>query len=508
MMSEEAKMDQKKKEGDGLKKTVAFMAGLSLYQLPYLAMAAAKYSLARFQIPMSLLSLYISRMIVLFRVLSLIGIALLTLYSQCKGPYQRQMTAGFFIAFSLCFVFLFLIYCTGGEQGHLTLYYWGLGAASFLLGAAFTTIVDIVTENVVFLLLSLPLTGVFVSIFHLTFIFFWELFGLSNINYWLVVCQLIIAICITSIHALLYTITYWSEDAQGEGSGTGSSSSSSSSNTTGAQGQDGATQEDGFMTALGKAWSPILLISLGYGIHNAFYPGIAPYKLTDVKTAYNIDLVVLFTSALAPLSILILKDKKMGPDVQWIKGNSIWHASWIFFLIEMTCATIFICGLHSPGAAISRAVKSSPAILGLMTVTYDLCAQLTRSIGTNGADMQSYEKRSNSAMNTLNSFSYGFTQVIFASMGDGYLKTYSKYEHDRSKWPTQHFGILRSFWFWYWTATKVSFKAIGGSFCLDVRGAIQTKKEVLFIVYSDEVDNSNKPPKAENPTVMKIVYDI
>ncbi|AFZ79784.1 hypothetical protein BEWA_026330 [Theileria equi strain WA] len=480
------------KNQSGLRKVIAFMAGLSLYQLPYLALAAAKYTLVRFQIPKSHLSLYINRMIVVFRILSLMGVTIMTIYSQCQGGGKKKITAGLFIAFSSCFVFLFLIYCVGGEQGHLTLYYWGMLMASFLLGAAFTTIIDIITANIPLFLLSLPLTGVFVSAFHLTLIFLWELFGLSNINYWLVVCQLIIAICITSINALLYTIVYWSEDDNNGGVG----------------GDNEGRNNDEFCLALSKAWSPILLNALGYGIHNAFYPAIAPYKLTDVGTGYNIDLVVLFTSALAPITILILKSKNIGPNVQWIGVNAIWHGAWLFFLIEMTCAAIFICGLHYPESAMSRAIRGSAGSIGFLTVLYDFCAQSVRSISTNGADMQGGQGKSNSAMNTLNSFLHSFTQVIFAFLGDGYVKTYSKYEHSRERWPTSHYTNARAFRYWIWTATKVSFGNIGTAFTTDVRGAIQTKKEFLFIVYSDDIDNSSKPPKTKNPTVMKIVHDI
>ncbi|AFZ79524.1 hypothetical protein BEWA_023730 [Theileria equi strain WA] len=503
MMTKDTEMDKKKEQDQSLlKKTVAFMAGLSLYQLPYLALAAAKYTLARFQISASYLSLYINRMIVVFRILSLIGVTIMTVYSQCQGGGKKKITAGFFIAFSLCFVLLLLIYCTGGEQGHLTLYYWGILMASFLLGMCFTTIIDIITANIPLFLLSLPLTGVFVSTFHLAFIFFWELFGLSNINYWLVVCQLIIAICITSINALLYTIAYWYE----EDSKPASNNSGGGGSTGEAQGQT-TQNNDGFMTALSKAWSPILLNALGYGIHNAFYPSIAPYKLTDVGTGYNIDLVVLFTSALAPITILILKSKNIGPNKPWKGNDATWHGAWLFFLVEMTCAAIFICGLHYPESATSRAIRGSGRSIGFLTVLYDFCAQSVRSITTNGADMQG-AGGSNSAMNTLNSFLHSFTQVIFAFLGDGYVKTYSKYEHDRDKWPTKHYGNSRAFRYWIWTATKVSFGNIGTAFTTDVRGAIQTKKEFLFIVYSDDTDNSSKPPKTKNPTVMKIVHDI
>ncbi|EKX72353.1 conserved hypothetical protein [Theileria equi strain WA] len=488
-MSEEAKMDEKKEDKDknaGLKKAVAFLTGVTLYQLPYLAISAGKFTLGRFKIPSSNLSLYINRMIIAYRVVSLIGIGSTTAYIQMGWPGKNELTSVLFWLYNFCFVLSLFVYCIGGELGYITAYYWTISLASLIFGLCYTTSVDIVAADVVCLLAAFPLTGVIISLYHILFLTIGEYFGIPNTNYWLVVVQMIIAILITGTNALLFTIAYWNKK-----------------DATGGDGGD----PDPFMTAFAKAWSPILLITLGYGLQNAFYPGIAPYKLIGPNLGYWIDLTVLFTSAIPPLFILVLKEKEIGPNTSWSQTSG-WHWSWLFFLVEIICATIFIWALHYPDWGLSQNVRSNAKLLGFLTVTYDGCVQFTRSIGTNGADMQGEPKKSNSAMNTFNSFTHSFAQVIFAFMGDGYMRIYSEHEDNRDGWPTKHYGNLRAFWFWTWNSTKMSYHILKTAFTTDLRSEVIGKKEFLFIVYADETDHSSQPPKVKNPTVMKIVHDI
>ncbi|EKX72282.1 conserved hypothetical protein [Theileria equi strain WA] len=511
---------------DRLRKFTAFLSGLALYQLPHIAFSASRYTLVRFQVPSAYVGLFINRMIISSRIFSLITIGLATMCDQfgMPGIIQVGKASVIFLAASLSSILF--VYCIGGEQGYLTLYYWTISISSMVLGASFVFVVKIVSKEIVYLMAALPITGIVVSSYHLAFLMITNYITVSDIPFWIVFWQIIIGITIVSLTVvMLYSV--YDNDKPDEGKekkteeskstektdnrSTGTTEGSTGGNTCTCVRSDseGGTQEckEGFMEAVGKAWSPLLLVALGYGLQNAFYPGIAPYKLTTMTKGYNIELTVLFTSAIPPLVIIALKEKKnnIAPNVSW-KEYPGWHWSWLFFLCQMLCAVIFLWCLHFPGWSISKAVKGSMALLGFLTVTYDFCAQCTRNIGTSGASMQGCKE--NSRMDTLNSFSYSFSQVIFAFLGDGYLRVYSKYEKDRSKWPTKHYGNFRAFRYWIWTATKVSFGNIGTAFTTDVRGAIQTKKEFLFIVYEDEMDNSSEPPKTKNPTVMKIVHDI
>ncbi|EKX73288.1 hypothetical protein BEWA_053430 [Theileria equi strain WA] len=507
MMSKEAEMatSTTTTHRDRLRKFTAFLSGLALYQLPHIAFSASRYTLVRFQVPSAYVGLFINRMIISSRIFSLITIGLATMCDQfgMPGIIQVGKASVIFLAASLSSILF--VYCIGGEQGYLTLYYWTISISSMVLGASFVFVVKIVSSEIVYLMAALPITGIVVSSYHLAFLMITNYITVSDIPFWLVFWQIVIGITIVSLTVVMLYSVYDNDKPVEARVDTLEKLLKVGVAASGAVGGSLGKATETFMEAVGKAWSPILLITLGYGLQNAFYPGIAPYKLIGPNLGYWIDLTVLFTNAIPPLFILVLKEKEIAPNVSW-KEYPGWHWSWLFFLCQMLCAVIFLWCLHFPGWSISKAVKGSTVLLGFLTVTYDFCAQSARNIGTSGASVQGCKE--NSRMDTLNSFSYSFSQVIFAFLGDGYLRVYSKYEKDRNNWPTKHYGNFRAFRYWIWTATKVSFKAIGGSFCLDVRGSIVEKREFLFIVYSDDTDNSSNPPKAKDPKVMKIVHGI
>ncbi|EKX74099.1 hypothetical protein BEWA_041370 [Theileria equi strain WA] len=62
--------------------------------------------------------------------------------------------------------------------------------------------------------------------------------------------------------------------------------------------------------------------------------------------------------------------------------------------------------------------------------------------------------------------------IVLAFTGDGYLKTYSKYEHDRR--------------FWLGSALSGGLKCVRESFTKNVRCKVLGKSEALLIVYEDQ----------------------
>ncbi|EKX72352.1 conserved hypothetical protein [Theileria equi strain WA] len=474
---EEAEMSQK--EGDtgngSLKKAVAFLSGLALYQLPHAAISAGNFTVGRFQIPQQYVGLYINRMIIPYRIFSLLGVAVLTAYDQTGSTNIDKITVGLFWGVIGCYIALLLTYCSGGIQGHLTLYYWMVILASAIVGAAFVGIVKALGDDVTYLLVALPVSGILASSYHISFIVISQYFNFSNIYYWLVFWQWICAISLIAAVSVLV----WTFMGKTSTSTTTTVSSSSSGSDSG-----GSSTNGGFLEALGNAISPLLLVAFGYGIQNMFYPSVAPYKIIGIDRGYKIDVAVLITSAVPPLLFLYLISKGQGPNVKWTEGNAhLWHYAWAFFGIEIFCGMLFFSTLHYPNSAMPRAIKDSIWGLGFFTVLYDFSVQMTRCIGSNGVDKQGGKDAPK--MNTLNTFIYSFSQVLFAFLGDGYIRTYRKAEESSDLWPTAHYTTRRAFWYWTWSTAKVSFSNVGTAFTRDVRGAIQTKKEHLFIVYDD-----------------------
>ncbi|AFZ81478.1 hypothetical protein BEWA_008900 [Theileria equi strain WA] len=469
--------DAKQAEGsDNLQKAAAFMVGFSLFQLFLLVVSASKFSAGRFHIGQSYVALYINRMIISFRTCSLFGITLMTLYDQFIGYGISAVSSVLAVLISSLYAIILFVYCIGGTQGHITLYYWVIVATSFIHGLSTVCVSNVASGDIAFFLGSMPVAGILMSLYHITFLSAAEKLRISNVNYWIVSWQLAMSIVLSIISAIVWIVAYSTPKQPAGGSATGSS---------------GNINKDPFFTALIQALSPILMVSFGFGLQNAFYPAIAPYKLAGVKNGYNISLVVLFTGAIPPLTILCLKEHKIGPNKPWNQSWH-WHFGWIFYIVELICGILFIITLHYPNWSISRRIINDVRIIGVLTVVYDFCVQATKGIGANGAAMQGNGKHPK--MSTFTTFFYSFIQLSIAFMGDGYIRTYRKYEH-RDDWPTKHCSTKRAFWFWIWSATKVSYHTLGTAFTRDLRTEILGKKSHLFIVYEDA------PPEDEDPLV-------
>ncbi|EKX72513.1 conserved hypothetical protein [Theileria equi strain WA] len=471
--NKKAEMSQRESGKDSIKKVAAFLAGLSLYQMPHAAISAGNFTVGRFQIPQKYVGLYINRMIISYRIFSLVGITITTLYEQFNGPAIPLLNIGLFVFVALSHLLLLLTYCSGGAQGHITLYYWIVVVVALIIGMCFVFSVKLASDEIIYLLAALPISGILASSYHISFIVISGYFNASNVYYWLVFWQLICAISLISVTTVVWIFAYGieGEGNSGGSGGAGGGGSSSSSSTNG-----------GFLEALGHAISPLLLVALGYGMQNMFYPSVAPYKIIGIDRGYKIDVAVLFTSAVPPLIFLGLISKGKGPDKDW--GSAPWwHGAWTFFGIEIFCGILFFSTLHYPNSAMPRSIKDSIWGLGFFTVLYDFSAQMTRCIGSNGVDKQKGDAAAK--MNTLNSFLYSFTQVIFAFLGDGYIRTYRQAEESSDLWPTAHYTTRRAFWFWTWNTTKVACGTLKGAFSTDVRAEILVKKEHLFIVYDD-----------------------
>ncbi|EKX73802.1 conserved hypothetical protein [Theileria equi strain WA] len=507
-MTKMSEQKEKGPESNSWTKLTAFLAGLALYQLAHMAISAGNFSVERFGISRTYVSLYLTRMIIPYRICSLLGVAVLTIYDQFGGTGINRIAIGLFWGVVGCYTTLLLTYYSGGEHGHLTFYYWMVILTSAIVGAAFVGIVKALGDDITFFMAALPISGILVSSYHIAFLVLSRYIGVSNTYFWLVIVQMCCAIFLMTVTSVLVTIYYNTADEEVPAADLSDQVPDTESETKILlQGTPVAQMAEDVPT--GTVLSPILMGVIGFGIQNMFYPSIAPYKLIGMKLGYTIDVAVLFTSAVPPLIFLYLTLNGMGPNKPWTSKNNAmwWHGAWGFFGIQSVCSIIFLIGMHYPDNSLSRRIRTDVYLLGILTIIYDVCVQILKAVNVSSVDKQG-SKETNRTMDTLNTFLYSSSQVIFAFLGDGYLKTYSQFEHDRDKWPTKHYGVLRAFWYWTWNTNKVAIKSVGTAFTRDVRAQIVVKNEALFILYTDETDNSRKPPMTKNPTVMKIVYDI
>ncbi|AFZ81054.1 hypothetical protein BEWA_004620 [Theileria equi strain WA] len=443
--------------GDSTQKGAMFMAGLTLLQSLRVALTGAKFALDRFKIPQQNVSSFINMVHNPMELATFTGMAIVTITALIKKPkddeskkYFRSLAMFTNIALCCSFVVLLYAFTSGGEQGDLTFYYWTIVFGSFIYGMNVAAVMTAASADASLFNVGIPLSGIQVSVYYFVFTKWAEWRNWSNVSFWIIFWQLIIAILISAVSAALWI--YLAVKGGGTDGGGGGQSSS-------------------------VVASPILMGMVGMGGIYAFYPAIAPYKLTDVGTGYTIDLVVLFMSAVPGIIIAILCLYNKGPNQDWSSAPG-WHAAWILAFPHITAMILCFFTLHYPDSGVASSIKGSGLKVGVITVTLKFCEEGLKAVSYAGAFGAIYSP--------VNAFLSQGLMIVLAFTGDGYLKTYSKYEHDRDKWPTKDFGTLRSIWFWTWNGVSEACKSVKSSFTTNVRCKVLGKSEALLIVYADE----------------------
>ncbi|AFZ79563.1 hypothetical protein BEWA_024120 [Theileria equi strain WA] len=452
-----------------LQQSAMFMAGLTLLQSLRVALTGAKFAMDRFKIPQQHASSFINMVHNPMELATFTGMAIVTIATLIKEPKDPVSKKCFrclaiFTNVTLCCSFILLLYAftSGGEQGDLTFYYWAIVLVSFVYGLNVATVMNVGSANASFFNVGIPLSGIQVCIYYYIFTKLAEWFNWSNVSYWIIFWQMIIAIVIAAASAGVWIAI-------------------AVVGTTADQGGTGKQAKD-----TGTVWSPIFMGMVGMGGIYAFYPAIAPYKLTDVGTGYTIDLAVLFVSAVPGIVIAIvtLCASEKGPHKDWSSAQW-WHGTWILAIPHILAMVLCFVTLHYPDGRVASSIKSSGLKVGVITVTLKFCEEGLKAVSYSGAAKQ-VDSGSEGTISSFNAFTSQGLMIILAFTGDGYLKTYSKYEHDRSKWPTKDYGTLRSILYWAGSGMWVACKSVKSSFTTNVRCKVLGKSEALLIVYADE----------------------
>ncbi|AFZ81027.1 hypothetical protein BEWA_004350 [Theileria equi strain WA] len=442
---------------DGLQKGAMFMAGLTLLQSLRVALTGAKFAMDRFKIPQQNVSSFINMVHNPMELATFTGMAIVTSIALGTGENSKNSFKWFaaFTNVALCCSFVLLLYAftSGGEQGNLTFYYWVIVFVSFIYGLNVAAVMTVGGSDAAFFNMGIPLSGIQVCIYYFVFTKLAERFNWSNISYWIIFWQLMIAILISLASAGVWI----------------------------AVAIQGPSGDSGGQALDAAGLSPIMMGMVGMGGIYAFYPAIAPYKLTDVSTGYTIDLVVLFVSAVPGIAIAILcACSSVGPDKPWKSTTQWWHATWILAIPHITAMVLCLVTLHYPDSRVANSIKSSGLKVGIITVTLKFCEEGLKAVSYSGGGAYT------SPIPSVNAFTSQFLMILLAFTGDGYLKTYSKYENDRDNWPTKDYGTFRSICYWAGNGAYVACKSVKSSFTKNVRCKVLGKSEALLIVYEDQ----------------------
>ncbi|UKJ90229.2 hypothetical protein MACJ_001160 [Theileria orientalis] len=197
---------------DCFKKSAMFMAGFSLYQCLRIALTASSFALKRFGIPRRNVDIFITKIHNSMEVAIFLGILIATMYIVLiPRKYSRfNGLVSIFTNWMVCLLFFVVLVAFGGNgsKGNLTMYYWGLVGSGFAMGMNQSIAMAVSVDNISYFAGSIPLAGVQVSLYHILFLYFNKGRPNYDINYWILVHQIIMAIAISGVAAILWTIGF------------------------------------------------------------------------------------------------------------------------------------------------------------------------------------------------------------------------------------------------------------------------------------------------------------
>uniref|UniRef100_A0A3B0MW89 Tpr-related protein family member, putative n=1 Tax=Theileria annulata TaxID=5874 RepID=A0A3B0MW89_THEAN len=441
---------------DSNKIAAYLLVGFSLLLTLRVGMNGAPFCMKRFKIPEHLFSLYVSRVHNCIELGCSAGVTAGTIYNikygdKICGPEKEKISIVINLLFFVVNVVLFFVFVTGGEQGHLTDFYWTLAFSAFVYGMNLSFIIKLAGDCIVYYLATLHVSGIFVSIYHFLFL---KLFGNRrkfNTDYLIITWQIVLSIIITAVTAGVWISVYYngkqSEGKNGDCSGGGSSSGDSST---------------------WHAISPMIMCVFAQVVVYIFYPAIAPGLLVDFRHVNKIDQALLIISPIPAITFALLdvtKNTEYSPKNVWTGEKAAWHGTLIFIPVMIICGYLFIKALHYPHSATSLTIINNPRMVGFLTILFYMSHMILLAVGYPGV-----EKNSGSAkeyLPNINTFIVTLSMAVLIFFGEGYVNEFKK--HDRSYWPTQGLSAKRAFGFWFDKAIQNGFKNFLLIFTRDLR---------------------------------------
>lgn len=441
-----------------LRKYSMFLSGLVLLQPLYLAVNAVYFTVRRFHVPESSVDLFISKLLNSTQICYFLGMLLVTLYVSFV-PQRFQRHNNFLSIVSnwatvVCSILLLFSYVAKGDHGSLTFFYYMLAISSLVFSFNQGLVMNVSSPEIHWYAVAIPVSGIVVVVYQLVFLFFAEKFSLRNINLAVVTIQTVLAIfmCITT--SVLWTMTYFSIDSSL------------------LMPDSFEFRGSSFFYNLWMSKLPILITFFGLGYVYIVYPAIAPYKLTELRPAYRIDLVCVFAVGLASTIIVFLCEyTNLGPNKNWRHSHSFWNFSALLIVPFLLMPILFIVPRHYPDTKLAELMTKNKAFLGFFTILFVVLHAVLVTVGYSAASMQTNDQY-NSSMTAFNTFLSYFFTVFIVLLSQGYLKTYKDYLNNIDTWATNDMKGPRAFFYWLGKSFEHGWEAFTETFSSDIKSDI------------------------------------
>ncbi|XP_953121.1 Tpr-related protein family member, putative [Theileria annulata] len=326
------------------------------------------------------------------------------------------------------FVILFFVFITGGDQGHVTIFYWVIAASGFVFGIYMVFVYAMEWWFLNWYMVGENSFPVVTSFMHYVSILIFGNRRKWNTDYIAVIVDMVISMCIAFIAAVLWTYCYY---------------------------EPPPFEYNAPSTIEPAIVSPVIMVLVGMGIVYAIYPAIAPGMIVPFYLIDKIEMVLLIMTCFPPVIVAIVCRQKYSyspkapwknPSVFWDPNadNMFWH-TFIFIPPLQICLTVvFLYSLHYRDSSIARSIINQPKMSTLLSILFYMCHEIQLAlgfpgmVGNNGGDQVMLPVQYVGAL----------LMVFLAFYSEGYITEYKR--HDPSLWPTEGMTKWNVFCYWYY----------------------------------------------------------
>uniref|UniRef100_A0A3B0N7Q9 Integral membrane protein, putative n=1 Tax=Theileria annulata TaxID=5874 RepID=A0A3B0N7Q9_THEAN len=444
------------------------LAGISVLQTKRLVVTCGMYAARRFKIDITLGSLFIKLTLISVEKFFILGIIVITIYlivSKCK-TWDAYLS----IALSWLNVIAFSIICVAyfgtGEDANINIYYWSLSLSAFLSGLFFGVVFDLVTKDIVFFLMGIPFSEVSVLIFHLAFEYLYHLFFTEQIEYFIVMNQILGALGLWLFTALFWTLAFYNYHPKSDKHVIHNEDITVNCKQIEVEHKDDV--EMPLYSRLLKISSPTLILIFTCFFVYFFHPGILPFDFLDDDTGYYIILIGIGVSAILTVAVIILAFCGRGPNQPWENKVYSYHLLWIFPVIYTVIAVLVIYTIHYPEEKISKFIAKNILLVGFFTVFLKSTGDFNEIVCLSAIGNQRRDDDDDGKLSAGINSLLRILICIIMFVGMGYEKAIHKYNKDRENWPTEGYSWFFSLVFWVGKSLEEGYKLLVSTFVLDL----------------------------------------
>ncbi|EAN30581.1 putative integral membrane protein [Theileria parva strain Muguga] len=439
------------------------LAGLATLQVKRLVVTCGTYAVKRFKIDKGLTALFIKLTSIAVENFFILGIIFSAIYLIVSTSKRWDANLSIVVCWLnlIAFVIICIAYFGSGEDASLNFYYWSLNLAAFTSGMFFELVFDIVTKDLIFYLIGMPMSEAGVLIFHVAFEYLYDLFFDEQIEYFLVMNQIIAAIGLWLFAGLFWTLAFRNYDENSKRHVIHNTDIlMEDGNLTVKNNRNEEKKEMSVLERLAKASSPIMLCIISCFFVYFLHPGIIPFDFVDTDEGYLIILIGVGVSAILTIVVIILVIKKIGPNQDWRKKLYAYNLLWFFPLVYTAIAVVTFYTIHYFESDFSRFVAGNVLVVGFMSAFLKSTGDFTEMVTLSAMSMQRDDGEEDgklaAGINALLRLLIGISMFL----GLGYESAISICTKNRLDWPTEGRSLIWAFFFWVGKSFQMGYHMI------------------------------------------------